>query len=237
MRYWRAEPKVWEKTDQGPVSEADIAVNDMLQERLCGARPAYGWLSEESPDTAERLQIDQLFIVDPIDGTRAFIAGEKHFSHSLAIVRAGVVVAGVVHVPALAQTYAAEIDGPALLNGDPIQPRHAARIDDANLLMSKAVLTPEHWHGPVPALRRSFRSSIAYRLCLVADGSFDGMINLRDSWEWDIAAGHLIAARAGAMVTDRDGGPILFNTPQAKSAGILAAPPVLHDSLMTRMKR
>jgi myo-inositol-1(or 4)-monophosphatase len=237
LRYWKANPKVWEKSGQGPVTEADLAINDMLRERLSAARPEYGWLSEETPDNGQRLENEYVFIIDPIDGTRAFIAGEKHFSHSLAIARNGIAIAAAICVPAIGQIFAAEAEGPATLNGTAIQANLDARIDGANILMSKAGLTADHWQGEVPPLRRSFRSSIAYRLCLVAEGAFDGMIVLRDTWEWDIAAGLLIAERAGARVTDRHDNPIRFNTKAARSSGIIAAPSALHHDLLSRMKR
>ena len=80
-RYWRREPATWEKDDgAGPVTEADLAVNDFLIDRLLGARPDYGWLSEESPDDPARMDAAHCFIIDPIDGTRAFIDGQEGFS-------------------------------------------------------------------------------------------------------------------------------------------------------------
>ena len=94
LRYWRNSPQVWDKGgEHGPVTEADLAVNDMLKAKLLAARPDYGWLSEETPDSADRLAVDTVFIVDPIDGTRAFIAGEETFAHSLAVVQRGKVTA------------------------------------------------------------------------------------------------------------------------------------------------
>ena len=86
MRFWRRDPQVWDKGgEHGPVTEADLAVNDMLKPMLLAARPDYGWLSEETPDNADRLSRDTVFIVDPIDGTRAFVAGEETLAHSLAV--------------------------------------------------------------------------------------------------------------------------------------------------------
>ena len=90
----------------GPVTEADLAVDAMLRERLLAARPDYGWLSEESEDDPARLGAARLFVVDPIDGTRAFVAGQRFWAHSLAVVAAGEAVAGVVHLPMLGRTYA-----------------------------------------------------------------------------------------------------------------------------------
>lgn len=236
MLYWRNAPKVWDKGDQGPVTEADIAVNDMLLSSLRAARPGYGWLSEETPDTAARLKSDYVFIIDPIDGTRAFIAGEQHFSHSLAVARNGKVTAAVVYLPALDRLYTATADGPALGDGEPLTCSEKSLMDGVNVLTSKSILAPQHWRGAPPAFQRSFRASLAYRLCLVADGSFDGMVTLRDSWEWDIAAGSLIAERAGAAVTDRHGAALCFNSPIGQSAGVLACAPALHRDLSQQIK-
>lgn len=236
MRFWKANPRVWEKPGLGPVTEADLAVNDLLADRLRGARPGYGWLSEETPDGVERLHCERVFVLDPIDGTRTFIAGEKHFAISIAVVENGRPIAGAIYLPALNRLYTAEDRGPALRDGQRISCADRTELAGANLLMSKSFLDPQHWHHSQPDLKRSFRSSIAYRLCLIAEGSFDGMISTRDAWEWDIAAGSLIAARAGATVTDRHDQPLQFNTPGAKTAGIFTAPPAVHRDIMAGFK-
>ena len=236
LRYWKAEPKVWEKPGQGPVTEADLAVNDLLADRLRGARPTYGWLSEETPDDTERLSCERVFLLDPIDGTRTFIAGEKHFAVSIAVAEKGRVIAGAIFLPALDRLYTAFEGGPALRDGEPICCADRPSLTGANLLMSKGFLEPNHWRRAPPDLKRSFRSSIAYRLCLIAEGSFDGMISTRDAWEWDIAAGSLIAARAGAAVSDRHGNPLQFNSAAAKTAGILTAPKGVHREILAEFK-
>lgn len=232
MRYWKADPQVWEKPGLGPVTEADLAVNAMLADRLRAARPIYGWLSEETPDDTARLVCERVFIIDPIDGTRAFIAGEKHFAVSIAVAEKGAVIAGAIYLPALDRVYTARKGGPALCNGETIHCADRSTLSGANLLMSKSFLAPDHWRHPPPDLKRSFRSSIAYRLCLVAEGAFDGMISTRDAWEWDIAAGSLIAECAGAVVTDRLGGPLRFNSAAGKTAGIVVAPPPVHRDIL-----
>ena len=235
LRYWKRNPKTWEKGDEGPVTEADIAVNDALAQLLRSARPGYGWLSEETPDTAARLQCEHVFILDPIDGTRAFIAGEDSFSHAIAIARHGQVTAGVVFLPALDRLFAATETGPATLNGAPIHASTLPGIAGANILTPAANLKPEFWPGGVPEVTRSFRASVAYRLALVAQGRFDGMLSFRPGWEWDIAAGSLIASRAGATVSDRHGVPLRFNMPNPRADGLLAAAPGLHAALRQRL--
>lgn len=237
LRFWRQSPKAWEKPDgTGPVTEADLAVNAMLRDSLQKARPDYGWLSEEDADTTARLSTPRQFIIDPIDGTRAFIAGEETFAHSLAVTENGSVIAGVVYLPALDRLYTATATGPALKDGEPIHASLQTEIEGATLLTTPPNLAPQHWPGGVPAVKRSFRTSLAYRLCLVAEGRHDGMLTLRDAWEWDIAAGALIAMRAGATVTDRHNHPLQFNTAQAKRPGVLAAAPGLHAALMSRLQ-
>lgn len=236
MRFWKADPQVWEKPGLGPVTEADLAVNDLLSSALRAARPGYGWLSEESTDSDARQDCKHVFIIDPIDGTRAFIAGERHFAISIAVARNGCITAGAVFMPALDKLYTAAQDGPALMNGQPISCAAKSDLIGADLLMSKGYLAPDHWHHPPPDLKRSFRSSIAYRLCLVAEGSYDGMISTRDAWEWDIAAGSLIAERAGATVSDRLGQPLHFNSHAAKTAGIFAAPVGVHQQILQELK-
>ncbi len=236
MRYWRQEPKVWDKGgDHGPVTEADLAVNDMLKARLLEARPDYGWLSEETPDDAARLGCEAVFIIDPIDGTRAFVAGEETFAHSLAVAHQGKVTAAVVFLPALDRLYTAAETAPPLKDGQPITASTRDRLEGADILTTKANLDPEKWPGGVPDIQRSFRASLAYRLCLAAEGRFDGMLTLREAWEWDIAAGSLIATRAGSVVTDRTGAALRFNTPLARADGVLALPQSLHSDVVERL--
>ncbi|WP_045388144.1 3'(2'),5'-bisphosphate nucleotidase CysQ [Falsirhodobacter sp. alg1] len=236
LQFWRRDPRIWEKPDDlGPVTEADLAVNEALEHHLRGARSDYGWLSEESVDDASRLQADRVFIVDPIDGTRSFIKGEDTFAISLAIADMGVVVAAAVYLPALGRMYSADITG-AWRDDVPIRASTCSGIKGASLLTTRPNLQPEFWPGGVPDLRRSFRSSIAFRMCLVAEGRHDGMLSLRDSFEWDIAAGDLIARQAGAVVSDRLGKPLDFNRPRPLASGVLAAAPGLHAALLDRLR-
>jgi myo-inositol-1(or 4)-monophosphatase len=234
LRHWRNAPQVWEKPGgQGPVSAADIEVNEVLETYLRSVRPHYGWLSEESPDSPARLSTESQFILDPIDGTRAFLQGDTAFSHALAVVRDGQVTAGVVYLPAQDKLYAATAHGPATLNSAAI--RIAPPAAEPRALTSKTTLGPEHWPGGVPALQRHFRASMAWRLCLVAEGAFDAMLTLRPAWEWDIAAGTLIAARAGASVSDRTGAPLRFNSADPRSAGLVVAASAVHADLIARL--
>jgi myo-inositol-1(or 4)-monophosphatase len=236
LRHFAGSRDARDKPDgQGPVTEADLEVDAALREILIAARPDYGWLSEESPDGPARLAAERAFIVDPIDGTRAFVAGRHAWGHSLAIAEHGRVIAGVVHMPKLERTYAAASGQGATCNGARIEASRRSDPDGAEVLANRTQMEPAFWPGGVPDLRRHFRPSIAYRMCLAAAGRFDAMLTFRDAWEWDIAAGALIAREAGAVVTDRLGRPPVFNNPVPQLAGIIVAGPELHAGLMARL--
>lgn len=236
MHYFRANPQVWDKgAEHGPVTEADLAVNAFLKDALRQARPGYGWLSEETPDDGARLTHEHVFIVDPIDGTRAFIAGETNFAISVAVAEAGQIVAGAVLLPARERLYVAESGGPALCNGLPIHASTREDLAGAHVLATKANMQGDYWPGGLPDLQRSFRTSLAHRLCLAAEGSYDGMLTFRPTWEWDIAAGALICARSGARVTDRHGAELRFNRPGAQIDGVIATAPALHAQILERL--
>jgi myo-inositol-1(or 4)-monophosphatase len=143
-------------TMQGPVTEADLAVDKMLSAALCLERPEYGWLSEETEDGAERLHKEQVFIVDPIDGTRAFIAGTEHWSHSLAVAKAGQIQAAAVYLPVLDMMFSASLGAGAFLNGVPISVSPRAETQGADILSAKSNFDPEFWPGWFPGFKTQF---------------------------------------------------------------------------------
>ena len=234
--YFRKSPEQWDKGDgQGPVTEADLRVNEMLERDLMSARPDYGWLSEETEDISDRASNSRIFIVDPIDGTRAFIEGSKDWAHSIAVAQGGQIQSAVVHLPERQLTFSAEAGRGAFLNGEPITFTAHDRLEEAKVLSNKLNMKPEFWKAGVPPVERHFRSSLAYRLCLVAQGRFHGMLTLRPTWEWDVAAGSLIASEAGATVTDQTGGQVRFNNDPPQLPGIIAGGPRLHEALLARL--
>lgn len=219
------EARRWDKPEgAGPVTEADLAVNTMLERTLQAARPDYGWLSEESEDDPARLSRDRVFIVDPIDGTRSFVEGSNTWAHALAVAERGQVTAAVIYLPLRDLLFSAAIGQGAFLNGQPIAASGQQALADADILAARPNLNALHWRGgQAPHFSRAYRPSLAYRMALVAQGRFDGMLTLRPSWEWDIAAGDLILREAGGVCTDRAGAALCFNNPYPKVNGVVAA--------------
>ncbi len=228
----------WDKPGGlGPVTEADIAVNDVLEQVLRGARPGYGWLSEETEDDPCRLDAARLFIVDPIDGTRSFIEGSGTWAHSLAVVEDGVVTAGVVYLPMRDKLYAAAAGQGATLNGAALTVSGREQLTGASVLAAKPGYAPQNWRGAVPEVKRIYRPSLAYRLSVVAEGRADAMFTLRPTWEWDVAAGDVILREAGASTSDRAGKPLVFNNAHPQVDGIVAANPTLHAVITGALAR
>ena len=237
LQFTGARARRWEKPDgTGLVTEADLAVNALLEDRLRCARADYGWLSEESEDDPARLAREAVFVVDPIDGTRGFAQGSSDWAHSLAIARGGRVTEAVIFLPARDKLYVARAGGGARLNGAPVKVSGRATLAGAEILTSRAAMDPRHWRAGPPRIRRAHRPSLAYRMALVAQGRYDGILTVFPSWEWDIAAGDLILREAGAEVTDKTGHPLAFNNPQPRLPGVVAAPRKLHAAFLANLK-
>jgi len=235
--FWGQSYEVWDKDDNaGPVTQADLQIDKMLKSTLMAQRPDYGWLSEETPDTSDRLTCDYCFIIDPLDGTRSFVAGERTWAHSLAIAKHGRIQTAVVYVPLWDLMYTADRDVGAFVNNDALRVSAAETITGARVITTRPAMSAEHWKNQkCPEFSRHFRPSLAYRMALVAQGRYDAMLTLRDSWEWDIAAGALLIEMAGGAVSDKYGTAIQFNAKWPKTRGIVAGAPAPHRDLIAAL--
>jgi myo-inositol-1(or 4)-monophosphatase len=231
LTYFRKNPEFrYKAEDRSPVSEADYAANDILKDRLLSARPNYGWLSEETDDDEARLGCDTVFVVDPIDGTRGFIAGKDVWCVSVAVVHKGRPVAGVLYAPALIELFQGLEGAPARRNGVVIRvskpvPGHPLRFAIAEDLLPK--LKAGYRRGAqsgtadeTQVARVSHVPSLAYRIAMIADGRIDGTVVKRNAHDWDLAAADLILQQAGGVLTGLDGRPLLYNRPSV-SHGVL----------------
>lgn len=225
--------KIRSKVGGSPVTDADLAVDALLTKRLRAARPGYGWLSEETADDPARLAAERIFVVDPIDGTTAFMKNRPWFSVALAVVEHGRPVVGVVFAPALDELYEAAQGAGARLNGGAIRPSEARSLRGCAMLGDPAAFPGATW----PPMRVERRNSIAYRMALVAAGAFDAAYAPTPKWDWDIAAGAAIAVEAGACATDHAGRPYRFNQPDPRQPGLLCAAPGIHAQLVARHGR
>jgi myo-inositol-1(or 4)-monophosphatase len=218
----RTELKNWIKGASSPVSEADIAVNDLLEARLRSATPDYGWLSEESVDDEARLGKELVWIVDPIDGTRAYLAGRDDWCVSVALVEGASPVLAAVFAPASDEFFFAARGQGARRNDAQVEATSGAELDFSRMA------------GPKPLVQRLSPSpeeitlhprigSLALRLCRVADGSLDAAFAGGQSRDWDLAAANLIVQEANGRMTALSGDPILYNRREVAHGMLVAA--------------
>lgn len=235
-RFYGEKVETWSKGAAGPVTEVDIAVDRLLKERLTAARPEYGWLSEETADDPERLRRKSVFIVDPLDGTLAFIKRVPEFATALAVVEDGAPIAAVVANPITNEIFTAARGLGARLNGAPIRASARAELEGAHLIGKPGWYQDGRWAKPWPKLRLTHVNALTYRLALVGAGAFDGMLTLGFKKDWDIAPGALIVTEAGGRITDPWGAALTFNTPGAHVPGAVAAGSRLHPLLIERVE-
>lgn len=226
---------VREKRPGDPVTEADLAVNDSLKEALLGARPDYGWLSEETTDSAARLGAGRVWIIDPIDGTKAFVDRRPEFVVSAALVEAGRPVAAVIFNPVTAEFFDARQGAGTRLNDAPVRVTATTAMTRPSLGTSHNEIRRKLWAHLFPEGELTAVDAIAYKLALVAAGRFDGTISLRPKSEWDVAAGDLLVQEAGGVMTDDHGRPLTYNQPTPRLGGLIASNPVLFPAIKARL--
>lgn len=228
--------KVWEKSPNNPVTEADIAVNNLIRARLNSARPDYGWLSEESRDNpANRVQ-ERTFVVDPIDGTKAFVKGEPGFCVSIARLQGDEPVVGVLFNPLTNEIFSASRGGGAQLNGEPIQVTETGDLSGCRMIGQPDVFRNSTGLWPAMTLIEPIPNAVAYRIALAAAGRWDAAVALNNKNDWDLAAAVLIFQEAGGVATDRYGAPFAFNGPSVVQAGVVAAGANLHPLILEKTK-
>lgn len=239
MRWFRPGQKTNARTDYkhggSPVTEADLAVDAFLAERLKPLFPEAAWLSEETADSDARLSRETVIVVDPIDGTRGFADGDARWSVSIALVREGRPVAGAIAAPAAGDRFMASAGGGAWRNGVRLALSPATRLAGGRLA------------GPQPSTGKVARAldmnvvpripSLAVRFAQVAEGALEGALSSANSHDWDIAAADLILHEAGGLLAGLDGAKPLYNRADLKHGPLAAASLATHPELLAAFAR
>lgn len=230
---FRNDVRAWNKENASPVTEADLAVDNFLRERLTGIDPSIGWLSEETVDVPERLLKERVWIVDPIDGTRSFIAGREDWAICAALVERGRPIAGCVELPATDESFAAVYGGGATRNGQKIsvssQTEFAAATVARPAKLNSAVMTAGN-RVPIERIH-----SIAVRFSRVASGEIDAALAAGNANDWDLAAADLLVHEAGGRLTDAEGRVPVYNLATHIHGALLAAGRELHPRLLAAL--
>jgi myo-inositol-1(or 4)-monophosphatase len=228
----RTEFKRWTKgDDHSPVSEADLAVDKLLRAQLSALMPAAGWLSEETEDHPPDRAMASVWIVDPIDGTRAFIGGRADWTISVALVEHGRPVLAALYAPVTDEMFLGQRGGGAHLNGKRLAVNGGATLDGARLAGPKRYL--DRLGSLVPdILAQPKVHSLALRLARVAHGELDAAFASPGSHDWDLAAADLLVHEAGGVMTDLSGRALRYNAPQVVHEALIAAGPARHEALI-----
>jgi myo-inositol-1(or 4)-monophosphatase len=236
LSLFRTELRNWIKGKSSPVSEADIAVNDLLARRLQAATPDYGWLSEESADDPARLRKRRVWIVDPIDGTRSYLAGQEDWCVSVALVEGATPLLGAVFAPVTGELFLASRGAGSTLNGRAIRTASGARLDPARIVGPKplvqrlgSALEPGEIHPRI--------GSLALKICRAAEGRLDVAFAGGQSHDWDLAAADLIVHEAGGTMTTLTGDIVVYNRPEVKHDTLVAAGRERHALIVEHFRR
>ena len=212
MKYYRNDYEIKEKGYHNPVTTADNEADSFLKLELTNARPDYGWLSEETVDSEDRLEKERVWIVDPLDGTKEFIEGVPQFVVSVALVENGVPIIGVLHNPVTKETFHASKGDGAYLDDNIRKCSIKESTTDMVILNSRSETRRGLWEP----YKQNFKElkpigSVAYKMGLTATGQADIFATLRPKNEWDICAGTCLINEAGGKVINLNGDEITFN--------------------------
>ena len=227
--------KSWTKAGSSPVCDADVAVDSFLRERLCAEGNGVAWLSEESVDDPARLAARYVWIVDPIDGTRAYLAGLPDWSISTALVDSGRPVAACLYAPVTDELFVAAAGKGATCNGVAMATSDGASLEQARIAGPKGLLERLAAIAPPFAVMPRL-PSLALRLARVAQGAFDAAIVGGSSHDWDLAAADLLVHEAGGAITPFGGGPVIYNLPVPRHGALVAAGRDRHATLIDLLK-
>jgi myo-inositol-1(or 4)-monophosphatase len=229
LKTFQAPVRSWIKSGSSPVSEADIAVDTFLRGRLAGADT--GWLSEETAEDRSSAQARRLWIVDPIDGTRAYLAGRPDWVVSVALVADGRPILAAVYAPVTDELFLAAAGAGATRNGVPM------RASTGRAIAGVRVTGPKRLVQALGAIEPRIEvpprlGSLALRLVRVAQGELDVAFASGSSHDWDLAGADLLVHEAGGAMTNLAGRSLTYNRPELVHGALVAAGADRHAELV-----
>jgi len=233
LKSFKGTIKSWSKAGDSPVSEVDLALDALLRERLDAAGLPCAWLSEETEDDPARLSAERVWIVDPIDGTRAFLAGRDDWCVSVALAERGRPVVAAVYAPSSDDLFVATAGGGATHNGRPMAASEGSSLDGARVAGPDRRLARL---APFGIVAEPKVHALALRVTWVALGRLDIALGGPNSNDWDLAAADLLVHEARGVLTTLAGETLVYNRPKPKHSALLAAGRARHRALSDLMR-
>ena len=238
LKHFKKEPEVWYKgITKSPVSEADLEIDEYLKKTLLEARPDYGWLSEETEDNSERLSSQKVFVVDPIDGTRAFIAGTDEWCVSIGIVEDGKPINGVLFAPVRQKLYSAALGQGAFINGISVDPQVVTMMLEPHRVIipqEVAKFVSQDFVQEVEAVGGV--RSLALRIAGLIEDYADGIYVRKNSRDWDMIAAHLIVQEAGFHLVDMNMEDVVYNKSETRHGLLIATHPSYTEKMRNALQ-
>lgn len=235
MAFYNDSFSVTEKSPDNPVTEADIAADTLLKERLLTLLPEAGWLSEETADSHERLDKKYCWVVDPLDGTKEFVLGIPEFTISVALVESGIPILAVIENPVTGEIFSGARGDGCAYNLMPSRVSQKESFSGARVDASRSERKRGEFEQFEKVVNVHTMGSIAYKLARVSAGLADATWSRGPKNEWDICAGALLVSEAGGSCVDLDDKSLLFNRPFPKVNGIIADNRLIHQEVMAAL--
>lgn len=228
--------KIWHKSKEQPVTEADRGADKIIQSTLLSAFPDDGWLSEESADTSERLHKKRVWIVDPLDGTKEFIAKIPEFAVSIGLSVNGSAVVGVIYNPISGELLSGSKGGGAFLLDKQVFVSNEENLNKARILSSRSETARGEWKNFEGRFIIQESGGLACKMLGIATGQAEGSFTLKPKSEWDFCAGTLIIQEARGRATHLDGSPLTFNNMKPRVPGLVYGNQAIHTQLLQFLK-
>ncbi len=235
MSYYENSFSVTEKSPDNPVTDADLAADTLLKQRLLAIVPDAGWLSEETADTLFRLDKRLCWVVDPLDGTKEFVLGIPEFTVSVALVDDGKPVLAVIFNPATDELFHSLHGKGSAYKGTRSRASQRENLVGARIEASRSERLRGEFEPFESVVNVHTMGSIAYKLARVSAGLADATWSRGPKNEWDICAGVLLVEEAGGRCVDLDDNPISFNRAHPKVNGIIADNNLIHDDVIAAL--
>ncbi len=234
LKFEKKKIKTWYKSQNQPVTEADIEINDYLKNFFKTKTPDFGWLSEESVDDNSRYSKNYFWCLDPIDGTRSFINGKPEYTISLALMLNSSPIFGIIYNPKTNEMFSAKKKLGAFCNKQRISVENK-EFNKSNIALSNSEYKIIEKYERLKNLKVIKMGSIAYKIALVAKGEVDIAISFTKKNDWDLAAATIILEEAGGILSLINGEQINYNTKDLNIASVVASNKINHKNLVSKI--